>query len=498
MFRIRDIIHGYIPLDEEDEPLLACPYIQRLRYIRQNDLGYLVFPTLNTSRFEHSLGVMHLAGQLAENALRNAGDKPSKTYMGDLWNVIPAECRNSINHNYPELRGSFRRAARWYGLLHDVGHLPFSHLTEHAITSSYKGKNVDIINLLYGNDGACNFTKLHEAAAYSIVKSESVRAALSIDRQAAWMVEQLLRDKKSIPTLQPLKDIVDSEVDADRIDSTARDGRLSGGDFGNYDIPRLIQNVQLVKHRNAWRTMFSTRTIGPMEGLLLERYKTHRWIHFHPKVMALKNAFRYCISKLEWPPESWKQDRYFEPNRGFLDDASILRALWEMQPTAQPIAHARSAILLREETASPLWKRTDEFHQYCDRIANLKAEWIRDNQEHPILNRFAGYGTDLLEERLNENPPSGVHYLVGQTKIKLIELREDDVIRKSEYYILPESGEPTSLTQQSGLVENLPEIIKREPIISVSVLGDTRSEKKKDEIKDHFISVATALFNEQY
>lgn len=505
-FSVRDILHGYIEVEKEDAALLGSPFIQRLRYIRQNDLGFLVFPTLNTSRFEHSLGVMHLAGQLAESALSNAESRDSKElkkYLQLLWEEVPRTQRNADTFSADDLRMSFRRAARWYGLLHDVGHLPFSHLTEHAVTDVFKGKGIALVRQLYPEALASGFTKLHEAAGFKIVKS--LKELLSKeDPQAAWMTEQLMTNKDDAvnPILTPLKNILDSEIDADRIDSTARDGKLSGGDFGNYDIPRLIRNACLIKLEDGgWRVLFSTRAIGPIEGLLLERYKTHRWIHFHPKVLALKNAFRYCVSELEWDAERWGQDKYYIPSSGFFDDSAVLRALWEVKSKdsggVESLMAARNAVLLRSETASPLWKRTDEFHGLCDEVVSKNKEWQRDNYTLPKLNELSRKDIDPMEKRLNNDPPKGVHFLINHLKLKPVELLRGEVDNKSACYVIDESRNVTPLSQQSGLVANLSNIISREPTISVCVLGDIQGVERKNEVREHFVKVARELLKEK-
>ncbi|MCX6694837.1 MAG: HD domain-containing protein, partial [Candidatus Altiarchaeota archaeon] len=64
---IRDPIHGNISLSEFELQLVDCRHMQRLRGIKQNGFCYLVYPAMNSTRFEHSLGVMHLAGLMASH-----------------------------------------------------------------------------------------------------------------------------------------------------------------------------------------------------------------------------------------------------------------------------------------------------------------------------------------------------------------------------------------------------------------------------------------------
>jgi len=94
---IRDSLHGYIELNNEEKSILDTPEMQRLRRIRQLGLSSLVYPSATHTRFQHSLGVMYIAGQFAESL---------------------------------ELSEERTRELRVAGLLHDSGHGPFSHASE--------------------------------------------------------------------------------------------------------------------------------------------------------------------------------------------------------------------------------------------------------------------------------------------------------------------------------------------------------------------------------
>ena len=97
---IRDPIHGNISLSELEVDLVDTMYFQRLRNIKQNGFCYLVYPAMNSTRFEHSLGVMHLAGILSDHLNLKEKDK----------NLLRAT-----------------------GLLHDIGHCAFSHTLDDII-----------------------------------------------------------------------------------------------------------------------------------------------------------------------------------------------------------------------------------------------------------------------------------------------------------------------------------------------------------------------------
>src|SRR5438094_10523983 len=73
--RIRDPIHNYVHVDEMGEELIDAPRVQRLRRVHQLGTGSLVYPGANHTRFEHSLGAYHLAGQAARALALPEGDR---------------------------------------------------------------------------------------------------------------------------------------------------------------------------------------------------------------------------------------------------------------------------------------------------------------------------------------------------------------------------------------------------------------------------------------
>jgi HD superfamily phosphohydrolase len=115
MKSIKDPVHGYIQVDPALLSLLDSPQVQRLRYIRQLGFSFLVYPGAHHTRFEHSLGTMHLAHALATQL------------------SLPHEVQTHVT------------AA---GLLHDIGHGPFSHAIE-GLSQEVLGKtHTDIADQL--------------------------------------------------------------------------------------------------------------------------------------------------------------------------------------------------------------------------------------------------------------------------------------------------------------------------------------------------------------
>ena len=94
---VRDPLYGYIELSDSERTVLDQPQVQRLRRVRQLGFSSLIYPGATHTRFEHSLGVMHLAGQFAKSL---------------------------------DMDDSYVAEVRMAGLLHDTGHGPFSHASE--------------------------------------------------------------------------------------------------------------------------------------------------------------------------------------------------------------------------------------------------------------------------------------------------------------------------------------------------------------------------------
>ena len=113
---IRDPIHGFVKLDSYERSVLNSPPVQRLRNIHQLAMSYLVYPGATHKRFEHSLGVMELAGRVFDvvTAQQNIHESVQRT----LLNLTDDQ------------KLYWRKILRMAALCHDIGHLPFSHAAE--------------------------------------------------------------------------------------------------------------------------------------------------------------------------------------------------------------------------------------------------------------------------------------------------------------------------------------------------------------------------------
>lgn len=127
--KIRDPLYGFIRVDQQDLRLIDHKIIQRLRWVNQLPLEQLVYPSDQHSRFEHSLGVMHLAEIGAGSLIENSS---ARFHEACLNNPLFAHLQEKEQETF------FIRCARWSGLLHDIGHAPFSHTFEEACKFSFR------------------------------------------------------------------------------------------------------------------------------------------------------------------------------------------------------------------------------------------------------------------------------------------------------------------------------------------------------------------------
>ena len=189
---ITDPIHKYIPITDLEKKLIDTEFFQRLRKIRQLAGAHLVYPSAQHTRFEHSIGAMHLAGLAAESLL-------NKGYI---------TCKEDVE--------SLRIAA----LLHDIGHGPFSHLFEEVLREKESNK----IN--------------HE-----IIGKRIIKETIIIDILEKYGYDGDFVCKLSFGESQKMfyDEIIAGSLSVDIMDYLPRDSFFTGAEYGKVDYHRLIR-----------------------------------------------------------------------------------------------------------------------------------------------------------------------------------------------------------------------------------------------------------------
>ena len=235
--RFRDPIYGFIPVTDAELKIIDTPIFQRLRRIGQLALTKYVYPSTEHSRFVHSLGVMHCSTLVYEGIINNK--------LSEI----------SFNPNEKMIK-----TLRFAALLHDVGHLPFSHAVEKHWLKSLTHEDVGIFIIK-------NHPEISE-----IIKSEGVDCA---------DVASLLT-KKQKRKHQLLHEIISGQLDADRADYLLRDSYFSGTQYGKYDFLRFLSIFAAKEDDNGTLTLFvDEKNLPVAESLLIARYHYNLQVPYH-------------------------------------------------------------------------------------------------------------------------------------------------------------------------------------------------------------------------
>jgi uncharacterized protein len=245
---VRDPLWNTIRLDPVALRIIDAADFQRLRLIRQLGLAYLVYPGAQHTRFDHALGVYHLArwtlSLLAER--------------GELAGVDPVECR----------------LAPYAALLHDIGHYPFSHALEEI--------------------GAPLIPADHEALAGRFLAADGIREPLEeLDPAAPARIEALVRGRSE----SPLQGLVSGSLDLDKIEYLRRDARFCGVPYGEVDVDRLLHALTLLRDPETGRLEVGVHEKGlsALESLLFSKYQMFRNVYWHHGVRAATALYKRLV-----------------------------------------------------------------------------------------------------------------------------------------------------------------------------------------------------------
>ncbi|MGQ4891505.1 MAG: HD domain-containing protein [Candidatus Njordarchaeia archaeon] len=284
---IRDAIHGVILLTRLESDIANLPYMDRLRYIHNSALNYLVYPSLTVTRFTHSLGVMHIAHQFQKVALSRylRMVKDRDTFVDEF------------SESYSLL--DIEQIVRLAGLLHDVGHGPFSHTIEPVMG--------EILQKHYPNEveemKKLNLDSVHEYYSYKLITgSTSIRDKIiegNLDPRDVGAI--LTKDQPKnigirLKGLKLLRGIISSQVDADRLDNLLRDSYSVGAPYGFVDIDNIVNNAYILRSKDDLEISFHIRALNSIEHMLDSRYKMYIWIYLHRNSIL----YDYIITDAVW------------------------------------------------------------------------------------------------------------------------------------------------------------------------------------------------------
>jgi len=271
-FEIRCPIHGFITLNSWEREIISQPSFQRLRRVRQLAWTDQVYPGAMHTRFEHSLGVMHTA-TLLYSAIRQASSDVLQDELGYKEEGLTRDLQ----------------LVRLAALLHDIGHAPFSHASENLFPKTEKGERYK-----------------HENYSAAIVRSELRNAIedhpLNVTNYGfkAEDVAALIDGSTTAKQRLFWRDLIDGQMDADRMDYLLRDSFHAGVQYGKYDLNRLVNTVRAIPglRGRAPRLGISEGGWHAAEGLVLARYFMFTQVYFHKTRVAYDVHLRGALEEL--------------------------------------------------------------------------------------------------------------------------------------------------------------------------------------------------------
>ncbi|XP_074274421.1 uncharacterized protein LOC141598617 isoform X1 [Silene latifolia] len=348
---VKDNVHGFIPLDQLALQFIDTEQFQRLRELKQLGVTHMVYPGAVHSRFEHSLGVYHLAEEMV---------KQLKRYQGPELDIDVFDVQT----------------VKLAGLLHDVGHGPFSHMFE----SGFLPKVLQ---------GSSEWS--HEDMSIRLIDYIVDEHHIEIDDSMQKKVKEMVvastahASRDSLKEKRFLYDIVANGrngIDVDKFDYIVRDSRACG--LGcSFQFERLLQTVRVMDDEICYRT----KEYLTIHKLFLSRADLHRTVYTHAKVKAIElmvvdallkaNNHLQISSAVNDPAEFWK-----------LDDTILKRIETDAHPE---LKEARDLILRI---------RRRDLYQFCNEftVPKERLEHFKNVTPQQIICSQDSGGISLNEE----------------------------------------------------------------------------------------------------
>jgi hypothetical protein len=249
---VYDNVHGYIPITETERSIINTKTFQRLRRISHLGLASFVYPGATHTRFAHSLGVLFVMDKMCES-------------------LIPQGYVNADD----------RHTLRLSALLHDIGQAPFSHVIDRLFSDQDK-------------------TAGHARLGISLIRTSEIRDILSRDGFSVDEIEKILLKRRGVE--YPIySDLLDSDMDVDKIDYLLRDSLHTGVAYGAVDAQRLLRTITADPEGGI---AVQDRGKHAAEDLIIARYHMFQTVYWHKTVAAFELMLRRAYEELLKEPSS--------------------------------------------------------------------------------------------------------------------------------------------------------------------------------------------------
>lgn len=275
---IRDPIHGAVAVDVAERTVVDHPFVQRLRGIRQLGFSHLPFPGATHTRYNHSLGVMHLAGRAYDACFR---DKPFATR---------------------ESNRSYRHCVRLAALCHDLGHAPFSHAAEFAMPP-LRELGIECYDPSLVAD-RLDQRATHEDYTIAILTRSSLADTIrenfdfTPEHVARLVSHEVVIDDdffvhEGYDLRYLLSQLISSDLDADRLDYLVRDSYFTGARYGQTDVNWLISHMgRHVDDDGRVSLSLDRRALYAFDDFMIARFHMFVMVYFHQKSVAYEEMLK--------------------------------------------------------------------------------------------------------------------------------------------------------------------------------------------------------------
>jgi HD superfamily phosphohydrolase len=333
---ITDTVYGHIPYSGLEEKFLQSKIVNRLLFISQNALAYFAFPSITTKRYIHSMGTMHVVSYMFKHAILNSTERISAQFLKQARREIKRlikqygleidlrtlQIEDKALLTFSAGRSSkeqttyliLLQALRLGGLLHDVGHLPFSHQTEYAMKKLYDeikkiprpNKEQKRFLAFYEHYTQNGETVLHESIGYAYLDmlfnvevSSQSRSSKELVKLYYILVKNILDEVESSEFgYGVLHEFISSTIDADRIDYINRDLLASGYVSSSSDLLRVAREAVLIRHNNSYRLSYFTSSLYDVEHVLETRFNLYKKVFSTHNISRLDTLLEKVITFL--------------------------------------------------------------------------------------------------------------------------------------------------------------------------------------------------------
>lgn len=379
---LKDPVHSYIHIHYEVIwNCLDSKEFQRLRRIRQLGGDFQVYPTAEHSRFSHSLGVYEIVRRMVTEV---------KTLCAELT-------------EYEKV------CVMLAGLLHDVGHGPFSHAFEHVTNHSHEEYTAKII--------------LGETELNSILRAVSKK-----------MPEDIVSIIQHTHENDILNQIVSGQLDADRMDYLLRDSYFTATSYGQFDLERILRTMRVRKTSEGRKVIVVKHTgIHSVEDYIMARYQMYWQVYYHPVARSYEAVFIQLFNRLK---------DIFKDNKDYFEDMKVLIPFLE-----------------KVEVSEEEYFRLDENSLlYCCALIQDKDDVIAADLAKRLQNRelfeYVDYNEENLaqiQNMLRENGYDEQYYL----RIENIEASVYSPYKGRKILIEKLDGQIVALEKASTIVESI-------------------------------------------